>query len=104
MKTYLIDSNAEAELLEALAWHEQQWKRKGLNLYDRFMDAFKSIVSNPNRYPIVIDHYRECVMMEVPYSIFYQEFPSVIWIAAIAHHSRRADYWRNRRPPDDASR
>ena len=35
-----------------------------------------------------------------PYIVFYLELDDTIWVAAVAHTSRRPGYWRDRQPSE----
>jgi hypothetical protein len=40
--------------------------------------------------------FRKYFVERFPFTVFYLEMPDCIWVAAIAHVSRRPGYWTNR--------
>lgn len=43
---------------------------------------------------------RKCRVKRFPYTVYFVELDDLIWIAAVAHDSRRPDYWAAREPED----
>jgi hypothetical protein len=41
---------------------------------------------------------RAAPLHRFPYALIYEDFPDRVWIAAVAHYSRRPGYWSHRRP------
>jgi hypothetical protein len=41
---------------------------------------------------------RICPLHRFPYSLFYEDLPDRVWVAAVGHHRRRPSYWARRRP------
>jgi plasmid stabilization system protein ParE len=72
---------------------------RSIELANRFEQAvaksLDNIVQNPKRYPI-INGFRRCVVLGFPYCIFYYESDIVIKILAVAHQSRKPNYWQHR--------
>ena len=98
MKPALIHSEARAELDDAMAFYESRAHGLGLDLQAKVEDAVVRIQQSPEAWP---PHkrsgFRKCFTERFPFAVFYVELPDCIWIAAIAHGSRRPDYWRRRR-------
>jgi plasmid stabilization system protein ParE len=68
----------------------------------RFIDAVEqtlwSIVESPTSGRIVESDIRLRLTRVFPYKVLYALEPETIVIVAIAHCSRKPDYWRARRP------
>ena len=96
MKQVIIDTEAECELSESVAFYEQ--RRPGLGLeFERIVrSAVQSIQADPERYPLQKDGTRRFVVRRFPFIIHYIDLPSTIWILAFAHASRKPGYWRER--------
>jgi toxin ParE1/3/4 len=100
MKVRVLDPSAEAELLDALAYHEANWvSATGRNLYAEFAAAFGDICARPAAFPPYKRGYRMYAMPGLPYVVYYLDLPARVFIAAIGHARRKTDYWKRRRPP-----
>jgi toxin ParE1/3/4 len=87
---------AENELVGAAAFYEGRRPFLG----DDFLDSIDETVAgiqiapemgNPGKLQT-----RSWKVKRFPFRIVYLVFPDRIWIVAIAHLSRRPDYWLNR--------
>jgi hypothetical protein len=97
LKAAVFHREATAELDEAIARYENQRPGLGLDFLLSIEQATLRIQRNPSAFPLHENTtLRRYVLMRFPYSIFYQEMPDCIWIAAIAHQKRRPGYWKSR--------
>jgi len=98
VKPVILHSEAEAELHEAAAHYEKQRTGLGRELRHVVEAAVGRIRVNPNAFP---SHgksgLRKCFVHRFPYTLFFIELDAFIWIAAVAHHRRRPDYWKDRK-------
>lgn len=99
MKPIILDAQAEEELIAAVTWYEEQ--RPGLG--DEFLEdieaAKQRIREHPLAFPTEDDQgSRYFIMKRFPYTLVYVELDATIWVAAVAHHSRRSRYWARRYP------
>jgi toxin ParE1/3/4 len=89
---------ARAELDDAVSFYESRAKGLGLDFIEKVREAVRKIQKHPETWP---PHgpggFRKFFADPFLYTIFYLELPDVIWIVAIAHGSRRPDYWSKRR-------
>jgi hypothetical protein len=60
--------------------------------------ALTRIRDNPLLYAPESGATRVCPLHQFPYSLFYQDLPDRVWVAAVGHHRRRPGYWARRRP------
>ncbi len=98
MKPIIIDRRARAELDRAMAWYEKQRTGLGLDLHEEVEKALAKIEENPLLgMPYKDTDYRFRLVRRFPYVIYYLILDDSVWVAAIAHGSRRPDYWRRRR-------
>jgi toxin ParE1/3/4 len=98
MKPFIVHSQARADLDEAMAFYEERRPGLGLNLLDEVELALADIRRNPKLgSPYKSTRFRRLRLRRFPYNIFYAELEDVTWVVAIAHTSRRPDYWRRRR-------
>ncbi len=97
MKPVVVHDDAKAELDDAVAYYEGREKGLGLDL----QQEVESGVLKIRKYPIIFpphktSGFRKYFVERFPYTIFFMEMQDAIWVAAIAHGSRRPNYWRNR--------
>lgn len=98
MKPAVIHSEARAELDAAISFYESRAQGLGLDLQAKVEQAVRAIQSNPESWPPhKSSGFRKYFVERFPFTVFYLELPESIWIAAIAHASRRPGYWTKRR-------
>ena len=61
-----------------------------------FDQAIQRILQSPERWPIYFKRCRKYTLHQFPFSIVYQSRPSLTFVVAVAHASRRPHYWRER--------
>ncbi|MBE7499823.1 MAG: type II toxin-antitoxin system RelE/ParE family toxin [Verrucomicrobiales bacterium] len=97
MKPALIHSQARAELDAAISFYESRAAGLGLDLQAKVEDGVRAIQRSPESWP---PHkqtgFRKYFVERFPYTLYYLEMPDCIWIAAVAHGSRRPGYWMGR--------
>lgn len=89
-------SAAEEEFANAGAFYEA--RRDGLG--DEFFESIRAAVILLEEIPEIgtpIDsRYRSLLVHRFPFRIIYRVTPGEIVIVAVAHQSRRPEYWRDR--------
>jgi toxin ParE1/3/4 len=92
------DPEAEAELLDDIAYFERERRGHG----DRFLSAIQAAIERIHRFPYLgrrsAGRTRRLTLVDFRYDIVYRVTDDLIFIFAIAHHSRRRNYWRHRLP------
>ena len=96
MKQVIIDSEAENELSDSVAFYERRQPGLGSDFEQAAREAVRTIQSDPERHPPQNDGTRRLVMERFPFVIHYADLPGTIWILAFAHTSRKPGYWRRR--------
>jgi toxin ParE1/3/4 len=91
--------DAETELRAAIAYYESRRVGLGDEFRSEIEAAVRRIQQNPAAYPTYnVQGTRKCVVRRFPYTLFFTEFESTLWIAAVAHSRRRPGYWASRAP------
>lgn len=89
---------ADAELVEAVDWYMS--REGGVHLAERFLAEVcrgeGHALERPRAWPEVAPGVRRIVLDRFPFSLIYQGAEDGIEILALAHHRRRAGYWRDR--------
>jgi len=93
---------AEAELRESAAWYEKQRRGLGLEFLVAADLAVQAIRRSPERFARVETlpeetSVRRLLMDRFPYQIIFEVTEKEIRILAIAHTSRKPNYWQSRR-------
>lgn len=91
---------AEEELLDAVAWYEDQQGGLGARFLSEVERASKRIAERPRIGPLwayseVPEGVRRLSLRTFPYHVVYVEDPRLV-IVAVAHMKRRPGYWRTR--------
>lgn len=87
---------AEREILEAVEFYHERAGNLAAEFYAEFCRARAEIEAFPELWGNVGGGYRRKLLKRFPYGIIYRIEEAQILIVAVAHTSRRPDYWRNR--------
>ncbi len=99
MKSVRFHPEAEAELIAAIEHYEEQRAGLGVDLRLKVEAAVGLIRQNPPLFPARgVEAYRKCPVRRFPYAVYYLDLDVEIWIAAVAHQSRKPGYWKSRSP------
>ena len=96
MKRIIVDSDAEDELSDSVAFYESRQPGLGLEFESAAREAVQTIQADPDRHPLQVNGTRRLVMERFPFIVHYAELPDAIWILAFAHASRKPGYWLRR--------
>ncbi|MGK0188595.1 MAG: toxin ParE1/3/4 [Verrucomicrobiales bacterium] len=87
----IIDLEAAATYYKACA---------GTELAEQFESCYlaaeRLVIESPLRWRKQIHHTRRVNLMRFPYHIAYFIWEETIWIVAVAHSSRRPNFWKDR--------
>jgi hypothetical protein len=85
---------AQGELRQAIAWYERAQPGLGEEFADAVRAAFAAIEAAPERWPVWRSEarIRYFVLSRFPYTIR----GGVTIVVAVAHNSRKPDYWAKR--------
>lgn len=89
---------AAADVRSAVAWYRERNPRAALEFIEELRRATETIRKAPERWPMGRNNARRFLLWRFPFSILYSEQDAVIMIWAVAHGSRRPDYWTRRLP------
>ena len=96
-KPLIVRAEAEADLLEAYRWYEQQVRDLGgefLLCVDAVMAA---IERTPKLYPVVYKGIiRRALLRRFPYGVFFVEGERSVSVIAVAHAKRNPRFWQDR--------
>jgi toxin ParE1/3/4 len=87
---------AQRELDEAAAYYDAESPGLGSVFLSEFEHALQQIRSFSEAAPVGLGSVRARVLVAFPYSLHYALLGDDILVLALAHHSRRPFYWRER--------
>lgn len=96
MKPVIFHPNAETEFDLSVGFYERRQEGLGIDFEHEVIDAISIIVEDPARWPIYKFGLRKYVLHRFPFSLYYLDQPDHLWIVAVAHGSRKPDYWKKR--------
>ena len=87
---------AAEELESAVVYYELNQRGHGLDFAEEVAAAITRILQHPNAWMPLSKNSRRCIISRFPYGIIYQVKTRTLRIIAIAHLSRKPEYWKNR--------
>ena len=98
-----FEPEASGELEHAVLWYEGQRSGLGQDFLNAIDRAVAMVQRWPHAAPLATDLAKELIVRRAPvetfpYRLIYVETPSAIRILAVAHESRRPNYWMDRLP------
>ena len=88
---------AEEELNEAIAYYEEIESGLGIRLKEEVRAVIRWIGDNPELPRLRPKEYRRVNLKVFRYYIPYFIWNDTVWILAVAHGSRRPEYWMQRK-------
>ncbi|NTW82078.1 MAG: type II toxin-antitoxin system RelE/ParE family toxin [Chlorobiaceae bacterium] len=88
---------AYEELIDAIAYYEEQQLGLGLKMKDEVDHHVRWILNNHAIPRLRIGGYRRVNLKVFPYYIAYLVYRETLWILAIAHNHRKPVYWIKRK-------
>jgi toxin ParE1/3/4 len=87
---------ARRELLKHSKWYRDRSLSAAAGFEREIDHAIARIQEAPERYPLTKRGRRRFVLLEYPFNLIYRIHEQQIQIIAVAHHSRRPEYWLSR--------
>jgi plasmid stabilization system protein ParE len=87
---------ATADVKSAVTWYRKRSPQSALDFIEELQRATDTICEAPVPWPIGKSNTRRFLLWRFPFSIIYSEEASTVTIWAVAHASRRPEYWSRR--------
>jgi plasmid stabilization system protein ParE len=87
---------AAADVKSAVVWYRGRSPKAASDFVEELDRAVDTIREAPERWPIATSNTRRFLLWRFPFCIIYSEQEDVIIIWAVAHSSRRPEYWVRR--------
>lgn len=88
---------AVSELAEAVAFYNGRAERLGHAFAAEVRATLAHVLAHPDIGTPVRTAVRRVLLRRFPYSILYDVAGETLLVLAVMHHSRRPEYWANRR-------
>jgi len=96
MRTVRFHAEAEAEMLDAVAYYGAQREHLGERFLAAVQDALNRVKINPLLYEVVELDVRRCLTKTFPFGVLFRNRPDEIIVLAVMHLHRDPDYWKGR--------
>jgi plasmid stabilization system protein ParE len=96
IRTLRINPAAENAIARAYAWYEGQRNGLGDELLTVLDDCFRSVLRNPEAFPILHRSARRALVRRFPYCVYFVMNEAEIVVLAVLHGRRNPQAWRQR--------
>ncbi|WP_404791047.1 type II toxin-antitoxin system RelE/ParE family toxin [Altericista sp. CCNU0014] len=97
MRTVVFHPLAEQELIDAVAYYEEQRLGLGLEYLEEIENAVNFLARYPEAGPKVRGFVHRLTLPKFPYSLLYRMVEDEkLRILAVAHHKRKPQHWIER--------
>ena len=93
MKTIVVEDRAKEEIKNAFFWYLEKKEQTALRFYQSLTNVLDILVVSPKIGRLLDDRHRKFHLTRFPYNIIYREDAEIIYVIAVAHHSRKPGYW-----------
>jgi plasmid stabilization system protein ParE len=87
---------ASADVKSAVAWYLKRSPKAASDFIAELDRAVDTLREDPERWPMAKGNTRRFLLWRFPFSVIYSEQEDLIVIWAVAHGSRRPEYWTRR--------
>jgi len=91
-----LTSVAEEEFAKAAEYYELQREGLGDEFVSEVLRTAAILEDFPQIGTPIMPKFRSFQVRRFPYALVYREDADELIVVAVAHHSRRPDYWRDR--------
>jgi toxin ParE1/3/4 len=89
---------AALEFEEAVSFYAGRGRGLGRRFAQEVRATIQKILSTPDRWRVLEQDVRRCLVRVFPYSVLYTIDPNYILIIAVMHGKRQPGYWKHRLP------
>jgi toxin ParE1/3/4 len=94
--THRFHPGAAEEFAESVRYYLDRSQALGERFAAEVRRTIRRIVDSPERWRVLEDDVRRCMVRVFPYCILYTIEPEFILIVAVMHTKRQPGYWRYR--------
>lgn len=86
---------AERELVEAVAYYNNEFSGLGFEFAAEVKKALARILAQPDAWQALSPRTRRCRVSRFPYGVVYQKREDAILVVAVMHLKRHPRYWKD---------
>jgi toxin ParE1/3/4 len=92
----VLRPEAEADLLQARNWYEQEDSELAEAFVDSFEEMIARIETMPELYAVALENIRRGKLRRFPYLVYYRVLSDRIEVIGVLHGSRNPRVWQGR--------
>ncbi|PKL30390.1 MAG: hypothetical protein CVV45_17745 [Spirochaetae bacterium HGW-Spirochaetae-10] len=96
MRGYKFDAAADREFTEAIKYYRIRSSRAARNFVEEFDRCLTYVCTFPEGSTVREKLVQSKSLHRYPYNILYMLHDDIVYIVAVAHHSRHPGYWKDR--------
>ena len=96
MKAITFHPDADAEVISAAGYYEEQQNDLGKRFLSSVEEGLARIRFNPLLFPSICGDVRRCLMRTFPFGILFRLTENNLTVVAVIHLKRKPGYWKNR--------
>ena len=96
----LFHPEAADDYANSYAWYFGKVRHVAEAFEREIKRSLRLITTYPMRWPVYRGQYHRIMVRHFPFSLVYGSFEGCLVVVAVAHGSRRPDYWRDRKLSD----
>ena len=90
---HFFHPEAAVEFEESVRYYRERGLSLGEHFASEVRSAIRRIVATPERWRVIEDDVRRCLVRVFPYSVLYSIERDYVLIIAVAHGKREPGYW-----------
>jgi len=95
MAEIVLLASAKSDFDAAFNWYAARSESAATRFTEEVANAIERAAHQPDRFGRLDTVHRQARVKRFPYRIIFQVDGERVTVVAIAHHSRRPEYWRN---------
>jgi plasmid stabilization system protein ParE len=95
MTEIVLLASAKADFDAAFDWYAARSESAAIRFAEEVANAIERAAQEPDRFGLLDPTHRQARVKRFPYRIIFTTDGERVTVVAIAHHSRRPDYWRS---------
>jgi hypothetical protein len=97
-----LHRRAAGEIKEAAEWYQARGEGLGIRFLADVRKALDRLETDPTQFPSLetlpqSPRFQRILLDDFPYLIVFEQFDREVFVYAVAHASRRPNYWRRRK-------
>jgi plasmid stabilization system protein ParE len=91
-----VRDEAELDVIDAVAWYEEQRTSLGVEFLIELDAALQRMVQSPFQFPQIKNNVRRALLHRFPYSVYFLAGEEIVDVIAILHQHRDPRTWEQR--------